>query len=34
MEINEEIEKRQIGKSDIWISTLGFGGAPIHVPSY
>ena len=29
MEINEEIEKRQIGKSDIWISTLGFGGAPI-----
>ena len=28
MEINEEIEKRQIGKSDIWISTLGFGGAP------
>ena len=29
MENKENIMKRQIGKSDIWVTSLGFGGAPI-----
>jgi len=29
MENLESIMKRQIGKSDIWVTSLGFGGAPI-----